>query len=93
MNDYYVCILASKRNGTFYTGVTNDLKRRVWEHKNQQAGRFTSKYGVAMLVYCERCQNVEAAITREKRLKKWRRVWKLRLIESFNPEWKDLYYE
>ena len=93
MNDYFVYILASRRNGTLYIGVTSDLKKRVWEHKNKLVDGFTGKYDVMMLVYYERFRDVRSAIRREKRMKKWRRAWKLRLIESSNPEWKDLYYE
>jgi len=88
---YYVYILASKPYGTLYIGVTNDLVRRVWEHKNDFVEGFTKKYGVHMLVYYEQCENVESAITREKQLKKWKRRWKLELTEKMNPGWKDLY--
>lgn len=87
----YVYILASRRNGTLYVGVTSDLKGRVWEHKNDLVEGFTSKYGVHMLVYYEVTGDIRSAITREKQLKKWNRGWKLRLIESFNPTWRDLY--
>lgn len=87
----YVYILASRRNGTLYVGVTSDLKGRVWEHKNDLVEGFTSKYGVHMLVYYEVAGDIRSAITREKQLKKWNRGWKLRLIESFNPTWRDLY--
>lgn len=88
---YYVYILASKRNGTLYIGVTNDLLRRVYEHKEGRIDGFTKQYSTKMLVYYEATESVMAAITREKQLKKWNRKWKLRLIEEFNPEWKDLY--
>ena len=88
---YYIYILASKRNGTLYIGVTNDLIRRVWEHKNKIAKGFTKKYGVGMLVYYEITENVESAIMREKQLKNWHRQWKVNLIQSINPEWRDLY--
>ncbi|MEA2064558.1 MAG: GIY-YIG nuclease family protein [Gemmatimonadota bacterium] len=91
MKTYYVYILASKRNGTLYIGVTNDLVRRVYEHKNNLFAGFTSKYGVHRLVYYERFENIEYAIQREKRLKKWNRAWKLALIEKENPNWEDLY--
>lgn len=86
-----VYILASQRNGTLYTGVTSDLVKRVWEHKNDLADGFTKKYGVHMLVYFELHGDMMAAITREKQVKKWNRKWKLRLIEEKNPQWKDLY--
>lgn len=90
---FYVYILASKRNGTLYTGVTSDLIQRVWQHKQDLVEGFTKKYRVKKLVYCEVHDNAESAITREKQIKKWRRKWKLRLIEDSNPEWKDLYEE
>lgn len=88
---YYVYILASQRNGTLYTGVTNDLKKRVWEHKHDLVKGFTREYGVHALVYYEESEDIEEAILREKKLKRWRRKWKLKLIEQKNPEWKDLY--
>ena len=90
-NNYYVYILASKRNGTLYIGVTNDLIRRVYEHKNDLVDGYTKKYQVHKLVYFEETSDVYEALKREKYLKKWNRSWKLRLIKSFNPEWKDLY--
>ncbi len=93
MKTYYVYILASQRNGTLYVGMTNDLIKRVYEHKQGLVEGFTKKYNVHMLVYYEQTNDVNAAITREKQLKKWKREWKLNLIEEFNPEWKDLYYE
>ena len=85
-----VYILASKRNGTLYTGVTSDLSRRVWEHKNEVEAGFTKRYRVHTLVYCEFHKSMDAAIVREKQIKKWNRAWKLRLIESENPTWRDL---
>ena len=91
--NYYVYILASKRNGTLYIGVTSNLVRRVWEHRSDVVDGFTKKYGVHRLVYYEQTESVEAAIQREKRLKKWDRADKIRLIEGFNPEWRDLYEE
>jgi len=91
MNTYYVYILASARNGTLYIGITSDLATRIWQHKNKVNKGFTSKYNVCMLVYCELFNDVNEAIKREKRLKEWPRKWKLNLIESVNPEWKDLY--
>ena len=91
MKTYYVYILTSKRNGTLYIGVTNDLKKRIFEHKNSLVNGFTKKYSVHSLVYYEQCNDIESAITREKRLKRWNRKWKLELIERNNPQWKDLY--
>lgn len=83
-------ILASKRNGTLYIGITNNLERRMYEHKNQLIKGFTDKYNAHMLVYFEQTSDIETALQREKQLKKWNRKWKLDLIESVNPEWKDL---
>jgi putative endonuclease len=88
---YYVYILASRIGGTLYIGVTNDLIRRVAEHRLKLAKGFTKKYGVHRLVYFEQYDDAENAIRREKRLKKWNRVWKIRLIEELNPNWDDLY--
>lgn len=88
---YYVYILASQRNGTLYLGVTNDLVKRTWQHKQDFVEGFTAKYGVHQLVWYEVHEAIEAAITREKQLKKWNRAWKLRLIEESNPAWHDLY--
>jgi putative endonuclease len=85
---YCVYILASQRNGTLYIGVTNDLKRRVWEHKHDCVEGFTKRYGVH-----EQTSDVRSAIVREKQLKKWKREWKLNLIEESNPTWNDLYAE
>ncbi|MFA5863721.1 MAG: GIY-YIG nuclease family protein [Phycisphaerae bacterium] len=93
METYFVYILASQRNGTPYIGVTNDLIRRVEEHKNDLNDGFTKEYGVHRLVYYERHDRIEQAIEREKRLKKWNRKWKLDLIERDNPAWEDLYEE
>lgn len=90
---YYVYILASKKNGTLYIGVTNNLIKRVYEHKNNLVDGFTQKYRVHNLVYYEIYNDVYDAITREKRIKKWKRQWKIELIKKFNPEWKDLYEE
>ena len=89
----YTYILASKRNGTLYIGVTSDLIRRVDVHKERATAGFTSRYGVTQLVYYELHDHIMMAIIREKTLKKWRRAWKLRLIEEFNPAWRDLYFE
>ncbi len=88
---YFVYILTSKRNGTLYIGMTSKLRHRVWQHKTKVVEGFTERYGVDRLVYFERFDHVDAAIRREKRLKKWNREWKLRLIEERNPEWKDLF--
>jgi len=88
---YYIYILASKRNGTLYIGVTNDLVKRIYQHKNDLAESFTKKYSVHTLVYFEQTNNIESAIKREKQLKKWKRNWKLALIEKENSQWKDLY--
>ena len=84
-------MMASSRNGTLYIGVTSDLLSRVWQHKNNVVEGFTEKYEVHQLIWYEPHENMESAILREKVLKKWNRIWKLRLIEQFNPEWKDLY--
>ncbi len=88
---YYVYIMASKRNGTLYIGVTNDLIRRVYEHKNNLVKGFTNKYRVHKLVYWEQSENIESALQREKQLKIWKRQWKLALIEEHNANWQDLY--
>jgi putative endonuclease len=93
LKSYYVYILASKRNGTLYVGITNDLIKRVWQHKNDIAGGFTKKYQIHKLAYFEETNDVESAIKREKQLKQWNRKWKLDLIESKNPDWKDLYID
>ena len=86
-----VYILASKQNGTLYIGVTNDLQRRVWEHKNDLVEGFTKRYGVHRLIYYELYEDMVSAITREKQMKKWNRAWKLELIEKHNPAWNDLW--
>jgi putative endonuclease len=90
---FYVYILAKNRNSTFYVGVTSNLVKRTWEHKNAVADGFTKKYGVNRLVYYEVYTDPGTAIAREKRLKKWNRPWKMRVIEEMNPDWKDLYDE
>jgi len=90
---YYVYILSSKKNGTLYTGINNSLKRRVYEHKKGLIEGFSKKYKVRRLVYFEEHLSVHQAIIREKRIKKWQRKWKIRLIEHMNPEWNDLYDE
>jgi len=86
-----VYILASRRNGTLYTGVTSNLVQRVWQHKSDLVEGFTKQYGVHTLVWFEPHETMESAISREKAIKKWRRDWKLKLIESTNPQWRDLY--
>ena len=86
-----VYILASKRNGTLYIGVTSNLQKRAWEHKNDLVEGFTKRYGVHRLVYYELHQDMVSAIRREKQMKKWNRAWKLELIERQNPGWKDLW--
>ena len=85
-----VYILASKRNGTLYIGVTSNLLKRVWEHRNSLVEGFTERHGIHHLVWYELHDNMESAIQREKRLKEWKRRWKLELIESMNPDWEDL---
>jgi putative endonuclease len=88
---FYVYILASRQRGTLYTGVTNDLARRVFEHREKLAKGFTRQYDVTRLVYYETYDAPDTAIAREKRLKRWNREWKIQAIEAFNPEWRDLY--
>ncbi len=83
--------MASKRNGTFYVGVTNDIKRRIFEHKTKVIKGFTEKYQIEKLVYVENCSDIKDAIQREKILKRWNRKWKMDLIEKTNPTWKDLF--
>ena len=88
---YYVYLLASGRNGTLYVGVTSDLVKRVFEHKNDLADGFTKKYAVHDLVWFESTISVEEAIRKEKQIKDWKRAWKIELIEKGNPQWRDLY--
>ncbi|MFZ3072917.1 MAG: GIY-YIG nuclease family protein [Thermodesulfobacteriota bacterium] len=88
---FYVYIMASKRNGTLYVGVTSDLIKRVYEHKSGLVESFTDRYGVHNLVYFESTEGVDGALQREKQIKKWNRVWKKKLIEKSNPYWRDLY--
>ena len=90
MKSYYVYILASKRNGTLYIGFTDDLQRRVREHKEKSVSGFTAKYNINLLVYYEEYDNSDDAFIRERRMKKWKRNWKLKLIEKHNPNWEDL---
>jgi putative endonuclease len=88
---FFVYILASRKRGTLYTGVTNDLARRIYEHREKTERGFTRRYGVKRLVYYETLETALEAIAREKRLKRWPREWKIQAIEAFNPEWLDLY--
>jgi putative endonuclease len=90
---YYVYMLASRRRGTLYVGVTNDLVKRVWQHKQGLVEGFTKRYGIRTLVWYEQTESIESAIAREKQIKKWNRDWKIELIESGNPQWKDLHEE
>ena len=87
----WVYIMTNRPNGTLYIGVTNDLARRVCEHRDGAAPSFTRRYGLKRLVYCERHEDIRLAIQREKTLKHWPRAWKVRLIVSFNPDWNDLF--
>ncbi|HNS32313.1 MAG TPA: GIY-YIG nuclease family protein [bacterium] len=89
-HEYYVYIMTNKNNSVFYIGVTNNIAHRVFQHKNGLVEGFTKKYNLKKLVYCESTGDVIAAISREKQLKNWHRKWKIRLIESSNPEWHDL---
>ena len=93
MKEYYVYILTNKYNAVLYIGVTSDLIKRIWEHKNKIMKGFSSKYKIDKLVYFEQYNDIKQAIQREKRLKEWQRQWKVVLINSINPEWKDLYDE
>ena len=93
MKQYYVYILANKKNGTLYIGVTSDLVKRIYEHKQNLIDRFTKEHNIHGLLYYENYNEVEEAILREKQMKKWNRKWKMRLIEEKNPEWEDLYNE
>jgi putative endonuclease len=87
-----VYILASKRNGSLYIGLTSNLVKRIWEHKNNMVKGFTKRYGVHLLVWYELHESIESAIEREKQMKEWKRKWKLELIEAANQNWRDLYY-
>jgi putative endonuclease len=91
MRQFAVYILASRRNGTLYIGMTSDLVARVWQHKTKAVPSFTARYGCDRLVYFEMHDSAEAAIGREKQMKEWRRDWKIALIEGANPDWTDLY--
>ncbi|AMG74650.1 GIY-YIG nuclease family protein [Sphingopyxis granuli] len=90
---YYVYIMASQKNGTIYIGVTNDIIRRTYEHREGQLTGFSQKYRVKHLVHYEEFQDIRDAIQREKRLKKWNRAWKIQLIETQNPDWRDLWFD
>jgi putative endonuclease len=90
---YFVYILASRKHGTLYIGVTNDLARRIWEHREGSGSRFTKRYRVHKLVYTEEFDDIRLAIQREKTMKEWPRIWKVRQIERTNPDWDDLYEE
>ena len=90
-DQYFVYILTNKRNGTLYVGVTNDLQRRMHEHRNDVVEGFTKRYATKLLVYYETTSDSYAAIMREKQLKKWNREWKINLIETHNPDWQDLF--
>ena len=91
MNKYYVYLLASSWRGTLYVGVTSDLIKRVWQHREGLAEGFTKKHGIKMLVWFEACDDINVAISREKAIKAWKRSWKIELIERHNPKWQDLY--
>ena len=93
MESFYVYILAGEKNGTLYVGITSNLIKRIYEHKNNIVKGFTEKYKVHKLVYYEECSDIYEAIQREKQVKRWYRKWKIELIENFNPEWEDLYYK
>ena len=93
MNTYYDYILASGKNGTLYNGVTNNLIKRVAQHKRKEVKGFAEKYKVNKLVWYEQTNDIRIAIKREKQIKKWNRKWKIRLIEKENPEWNDLFFE
>ena len=86
-----VYLLASDRNGTLYVGVTSNLVARIWQHREHQVEGFTSRYGVARLVWYEMHDTMESAIEREKRIKKWNRAWKVEMIDALNPSWRDLW--
>ena len=90
---YYVYMLANRRRGTLYVGVTNNLARRTWEHRDGAAEGFTKRYDVKTLVYIEPHEDIREAIAREKQLKRWRRAWKIELIERENATWRDLFEE
>ena len=90
---FFTYILASKRNGTLYTGMTDDIAKRVWQHRSGQLKGFASKYNVTLLVWYELHETRESAFLRERRIKEWKRAWKIKLIEEYNPTWRDLYHD
>jgi putative endonuclease len=90
MNSYYVYIITNKKNGTLYIGFTDDIHRRIYEHKNKLSDGFSKKYGLDKLVYFEEHENSSSSFKKERQMKKWRRAWKIKLIEEQNPNWKDL---
>jgi len=89
--DFYVYMLASKKNGTIYKGMTSDLIKRIWQHKEEGGSKFTSSYNVKRLVWYKHCETQDNAVVWEKRLRRYTRQWKINLIEEMNPEWNDLY--
>jgi putative endonuclease len=93
MKRYFVYIVADKKDGELYAGSTDDLRRRISEHKNGSVDGYTKNSGIHNLVYYEEYDSIDKAITRERQIKKWNREWKIRLIEKFNPEWRDLYFD
>ncbi len=93
MHTYFVYIVANRPRGVLYTGVTNDIVRRTWEHRTGAVPGFSRKYNTAILVWYEPFGDIELAIQREKRIKRWRRAWKLDLVEAMNPGWRDLWYD
>lgn len=88
---FFVYILASRPRGTLYVGMTNDVRRRVWEHREGAVDGFTKEYGIKMLVYFEEHESLDSALVQERRIKRWRRAWKIDLIRSRNPDWRDLF--
>ena len=88
---FYVYLLASRRNGTLYLGMTDNLAQRIWMHRTETLPGFTKQYGVKMLVWYEQHETRESAFSRERQIKKWNRAWKLKLVEQMNPTWRDLY--
>jgi len=88
----YIYMMSNRRNGPLYTGVTADLGARICQHKNGEGSRFCQRYGLTKLVYCEQYDRIEDAIAREKQIKKWRRTWKVKLVENMNPRWDDLFF-
>ena len=90
---FFVYLLATRKDGPLYVGVTSNLPKRIWQHREHAVRGFTARYNVDRLVWCEPHSNAEAAIVREKQIKRWRRAWKIELIEKDNPDWRDLYEE